>query len=221
MLKEVFFGKCPACGGISNIDEPLCNECYEKIEYAGHLCLSCGYPVKKAGAYCPKCAGKVKFYGDNVFILYKYRGVIRSLLLSVKFNYNIRSVYYLHKLIYLNNIDINSYDIITYVPSHFFRNFKRFKHPAKATSDYLNKISNKKHIKVLKRFKKTTFQYKLNKNERKNNVENAFKVCININMLKILLVDDIFTTGSTLNECAKLLKSHGASQVDCFVLAID
>ena len=222
MLSEIFFGKCPACSGFSKLNEPLCDECYNNVIKAGHICLTCGYPISKEGAYCPKCAGKIKFYGDKVYTAFKYDGAIRQLILNIKFHYNIRSAIFLPKVLNFDlGFDINSYDIITYVPSHFLRNFRRFKHPAKIISDYFNKIAQKNHIKVLKRSKRTVFQYELNSEDRKENVKNAFNICYNINMLNILLVDDIFTTGSTLNECARLLKYFGASKVDCFVLAID
>jgi predicted amidophosphoribosyltransferase len=68
---------------------------------------------------------------------------------------------------------------------------------------------------MLVKIKDTEHQSKLSKAERKFNIKNCFDVAdiYNINEKKILLIDDIFTTGSTVNECSKMLKKAGANQV--------
>jgi len=72
----------------------------------------------------------------------------------------------------------------------------------------------------LRRIKDTPPQSLLKRDERKKNVRNAFKVSGNaLKGKKVILVDDIATTGTTLNECAKALKRCGAKEVICLVLA--
>ena len=72
----------------------------------------------------------------------------------------------------------------------------------------------------LRRTKDTVSQSLLKKNERKKNVKNAFKIMNNVfKNKKIILVDDVVTTGATLNECARVLKKAGAKEVKCLVFA--
>jgi predicted amidophosphoribosyltransferase len=68
---------------------------------------------------------------------------------------------------------------------------------------------------MLVKIKETEHQSKLSKTERKFNIKNSFKVAdiYNVDNKEILLIDDIFTTGSTVNECSKVLKKSGASKV--------
>ena len=76
---------------------------------------------------------------------------------------------------------------------------------------------------VLVKSKNTIAQSKLNKNKRKQNIKNAFKV-LNLEKIQgknILLFDDIFTTGSTVNECSKILKKTGAKTVGVLKIAKD
>ena len=76
---------------------------------------------------------------------------------------------------------------------------------------------------VLVKSKNTIAQSKLNKNKRKQNIKNAFKV-LNLEKIQgknILLFDDIFTTGSTVNECSKILKKAGAKTVGVLTIAKD
>ena len=222
MLREVFSGKCPSCGGSSEWEEPLCSKCVSKIVKSFPPCHRCGYPIRSEGGYCYACFGEKRFAGGRVYSCFKYTGVIRDLILSIKFNYNIRSGLTFNKILSIpENFNPEIYDIITPVPSHFIRRFRRFQHPAEIAANYISSISTKPVVNVLKRSKLTGFQYKLGARERRNNVHGAFEVRSDINMLNILLVDDIFTTGSTLNECAQLLRATGASTVDCFVLAVD
>ena len=91
-----------------------------------------------------------------------------------------------------------------------WRGFNQSEEIAKNLSTYL-KIPFIKN--VLIKNKKTSFQSKLNKKERENNLLNAFSCNKEIKNKKILLIDDIYTTGSTMEECAKTLKAFGAEKV--------
>jgi ComF family protein len=86
------------------------------------------------------------------------------------------------------------------------------------------KISEAWHVKVcaecLKRIKWTIPQTMLPVNERQINVKGAFSCSDSaVRGKKVLLVDDVYTSGSTVNECAKVLKKHGVLQVDVLILA--
>ena len=73
--------------------------------------------------------------------------------------------------------------------------------------------------KALKRTRKTEYQYKLKSYMRHKNVKNAFSCIKDISGLKILLVDDIITTGATVSECCKVLRKSGASVIDVYSLS--
>jgi ComF family protein len=75
--------------------------------------------------------------------------------------------------------------------------------------------------KILIRVKDTPTQTNLTKQQRENNMKNAFKVVNKVKILNktILLIDDVYTTGSTLNECAKTLLKSGAKAVYCLTVA--
>ena len=74
---------------------------------------------------------------------------------------------------------------------------------------------------ILERTKQTKSQYQLLRHERQENLANAFtlKDYVDVKNHKCLLIDDIFTTGSTLKNCAMVLKNHGAKTVSGLVLA--
>lgn len=82
-----------------------------------------------------------------------------------------------------------------------------------------NKLKIKVHNSCVKRIKETEAQYKQDKIERRINLLNAFKVYDDVVGKKILVVDDIFTTGATMLELAKTLYNAGASEVRCFALS--
>ena len=62
-------------------------------------------------------------------------------------------------------------------------------------------------------------QEKLNKQQRKQNLVGVYKLCANVKGKRVLVIDDIKTTGSTLNECARVLKKGGAASVVCLTVA--
>ena len=106
------------------------------------------------------------------------------------------------------------------MPCFFLRKFRRFFHPTDILAQFISKSLNIPIYNGLKRTKNTIFQFKLNKKERSDNVKQAF-ICKNYpkNSTNFLLIDDIFTTGATVAECANILKKHGAKRIDVLVLA--
>ena len=137
----------------------------------------------------------------------------------MKFHYNIRLNYTLKHLINLPNF-VTQYDGIEIVPSHFFRRLVRFYHPADVIGKYVAYKLNTAVLHHLKRVRYTAFQSHISKEERYKNVQDAF-FCkkYNDNIKNILLIDDVFTTGATINQCVKALYNAGARRIDVLVFA--
>lgn len=116
-------------------------------------------------------------------------------------------------------------DIIVPVPLHrrrkFFRKYNQSALLAAALAGRLDANKTKYAPSLLKRVRATTPQTKLNYKERKENVYDAFSVLKNaqIEGKTILLVDDVMTTGATMNACAKALLEAGAKRVNGLVFA--
>lgn len=123
-----------------------------------------------------------------------------------------------------NYLNFNFYDIIIPVPI----SKKRLKNRGYNQSLlYVKDISKENNIqlenKVIIKIKNNNAQSSLNKEEREQNVQGVYKVINSkkVKNKKILLLDDIYTTGSTLNECSKELIKAGASYIDVFTIAKD
>ena len=119
---------------------------------------------------------------------------------------------------------LKKYDIIIPVPIHRKRKLQRgYNQTQLIAKEIAKNIDIKLCDDVLVKSKNTIAQSKLNKNKRKQNIKNAFKV-LNLEKIQgknILLFDDIFTTGSTVNECSKILKKAGAKTVGVLTIAKD
>ncbi len=202
---------------------PKCGIC-GKIGYED-LCIKCEKELKKVAIF-----GKEKYqdkFFNTHFYLFKYEGKIRNLLISYKFNEKA----YLYKTFakffkkYEKNLFKNEvYDIIVEVPISKKRFKQRGYNQSLLFCKEISKIMNIKFEKnILKKVKNNLAQSTLNKEEREGNVQNVYKIVNKEKILnkKILLVDDIFTTGATCNECSKILKENGAQQIDIFTIAKD
>ena len=159
--------------------------------------------------------------------LYKYEGIIRDKLIDYKFDEKSYLYNCFTKLI-LNDENacrkIISYDIILSVPI----SKKRYKKRGYNQSDLIvRKIAKKLNISYEKncllKIKDVIEQSKLDKEERKMNIKNVY-ICKHKEKLegkKVLLVDDIYTTGSTVNECSKVLKEANVKKIGVLTIAKD
>lgn len=202
-----------------------------------NVCGICGRINKNN--LCPKCTVKLKKLikaniikvknknFSNLAYLFKYGGIIREKIIKYKFKDQAYLYETFAKIITKNKKIcgfIKKYDIIIPVPIHK----KRFKQRGYNQSELLaRKIAKTLEIPMAKdvliKDINNTPQSKLSKIERKNNAIGVYKT-INIHKIKhkrIILIDDIYTTGSTANECSKMLKQAGASEIAVLTIAKD
>lgn len=166
-------------------------------------------------------------YYTNHFYIFKYDGDIRKLLLNYKFRekpYLYRSLIKFLKKYQKTYLQFDFYDIIIPVPISKNRIKTRGYNQSELIAKELsNTLNIKSENKVLIKIKNNLQQSLLDKDSRTQNVQNVYKVT-NYDKIfdkKILLIDDIYTTGSTLNECAKMLKKAGSKKIDIFTIAKD
>ena len=120
-----------------------------------------------------------------------------------------------------DNPEIADVDLVTVVPLHKERLREREFNQSLLIANPISKEHSLMLTNTLEKTRKTRYQNELLKGERTKNLEGAFSVShsADIKDKKILLIDDIMTTGSTLRECAKTLLNGGAGSVKCFTLA--
>ena len=202
------------------------------------VCGICGKIDQKE--LCPKCAiklrnlEKARLYAyphthfEKHFYLFPYEGIIREKLIQYKFQGKSYLSTFFAKI--LQNHEkmsrlLEKYDIIIPVPMYSkkekLRGYNQTALIAKEIAKaYQNLIYDGKS---LQKIKDTKMQSSLNKKQRKNNIKNAYNVTNQqkIKDKKIVLLDDIYTTGATANECSKMLKQAGAKEILVVTIAKD
>ncbi len=188
-------------------------------------CTFCGRNIEK-GHLCSLCHNK-KFYFSKNYYISKYEDVMKQSIYAFKYgNKKENAKAYgvlLKKWCEHNNEYFENIDLIIGVPMYEKKRKKRGYNQADLIALQFAKILNINYSnKTVKRIKETKVQSGLNPEKRVLNMENAFKV-INKQLIankNILIVDDIYTTGSTINALAKELKENGANNILSLTLAV-
>ena len=198
----------------------VCGFCFKLID-KGYVCDTCMKGIEYLGfSYIPFIQDS---YFDKLICNYKYVGIVRKRILDYKFKhkkYLCRT--FAEGMIYRLKKEPLDIDIIIPVPI----SRKRRKQRGYNQSDLIAKIVareiNMEYSKnILLKLKENSRQSKLNKKERLQNVKNVFgiKQASDLVGKKVLLIDDIYTTGATVNECSKVLRKAGASKVIVYTVA--
>ena len=199
------------------------------------FCPICKSKVSEKGAWCDKCLNistqnlqithtELK-YLDGCLILCHYQEGINKIIKGIKYYNQLKyceNIFWL--LQNLNIIDkYRGIDIVVPVPLHFRRLRERGYNQTEKMYKKWTLEYNLSWNEILYRVKETKPQYQLNIKERKENLKNAFAIKEDfvIKGENILLVDDIYTTGTTFEECAKVLKKAGAGKIFALALAIN
>ena len=174
---------------------------------------------------------KIDKYTDKNFTkhlyIFKYEGIIKERLIKFKFNEK-SYIYKAFVNFLLNNKKacrfLKNYDIIIPVPIHYNRKISRgYNQSALIAKNLAKKLNIEYEDNVLLKSKNNKPQSTKNKEDRKNNVIGVYYIKNKHKIMnkKILLLDDIYTTGSTVNECGKMLKLAGTKSIDVITIAKD
>jgi len=219
-ILDVFFPrnlKCIYCN--KDIDEnnkySLCDECKTKISFIdGNVCKYCGRFIKD-GNICLECE-KNRYYFQSGISILEYNDISKKLILALKYNKKTYIAYYFAEMIYDKMVlnELTDFDIITYVPSSKKKRRKRGYNPSEIIAKYVSKFSNIPYEKLLIKEKDTVELKSLNRMQRKLTVKDSFKIKdTDSNIRKCLIIDDVFTTGSTINECSRVLYEEYACDI--------
>ncbi len=219
ILALLFPGRCPICDEILEYGDMICPECMrETICISEPICKKCGKPIENQRLeYCYDCSKDKHLYdaGRAVFV---YQGAVKKSLYRFKYqNKREYAEYYAWQTAkqWGEWIKRQEIDVIVPVPLHVKRKKERGYNQAEI---YARKLGKRLGIPVeanlLIRQKNTIPQKELNNLKRKNNLKKAFKCRQNIVQFKrVLLVDDIYTTGSTIDAVAEVLKNKGVKKI--------
>jgi ComF family protein len=227
-LIDLIFPKlpqCPVCGKEFNHGEiNLCKRCIDKINFIKEdYCLKCGKLILPNQEFCYDCQHS-NHYFDQARSVGLYDSGLKEYIKLFKYSKYRTLTEPLGDLMssYTNRFyNINDFDIITYVPVHKKRLDERGFNQAFLLAKRIGENLKIDVESLLIRNKDTIKQSKLSRKERLRNLKSKFKIKGNINIdgKRILLVDDVYTTGATVNELSRILLNNRAESIKVITLA--
>lgn len=210
----------------SEVEGYICLDCLQKIEiHRPPFCITCGRSIDLLEIdRCTDCAG-CRYYFTRGYSLSPYDGLLKECLHSFKYNWHTylgRTLARLMTDFALKYIDLQKIDVITAVPLHWRRQRDRGFNQSVILGRIIADNTGIPFIEdCLIRIRTVQPQVELSRQERIRNVEGVFAVRKPKRFLgkRILLIDDVFTTGATLNECSRVLLKSGAGDVWVFTLS--
>ena len=225
MLNKIFDGlKFVAATLIYIVYPPVCPKCGEIADEYGELCEECAKNIFHVSA-----EENLPENISGVMRITKYRDGTRELLLRLKFENDLTVLPAIHKILaeVSDRNEIQNFlarvDVAVYVPIHQSRMKERgYNQVELIFSDWL-KAQNLTAGNFLVRVKSTPHLFKFGSAERREILSKAFKLAegADVRGKNILIVDDIYTTGATVSECARVLLGAGAAKVFVMALASD
>ena len=219
---------CAICGGRTQAGEYLCQQCEAKASrIVAPFCQKCSEPFDGALTTtftCANCAHR-EIYFDAAVAAYRGRGIVRQVIHDFKYGHQVHLrhlvVRWLCAAFDDQRLCGRQFDLMVPIPLHPARQRERGFNQASLLAELLSARISIRCKPILKRIRYTTTQTALDRAERMENLHNAFRLRKNADVrgLRVLLIDDVLTTGSTLSECAHVLKRSGAISVYAAIAA--
>ncbi|MDE6388197.1 MAG: double zinc ribbon domain-containing protein [Lachnospiraceae bacterium] len=227
ILLDIFYPRrCPVCDkAVKPFGSLICETCKEELGYIrAPYCTKCGKELdREESEYCGDCMHRRHLF-DSGRALYAYKDIADSLY---RFKYKGRREYAAYYAGCMAEqlgrwIAVHRPDALVPVPIHDSKRRVRGYNQAEALARELGEIMNiPVETKLVKRVRKTVPMKDLSVSERQNNLKRAFKICRNdVKLDTIIIIDDIYTTGSTIDAMCYELRKVGVKKIYFAALAI-
>ncbi|MBR2134130.1 MAG: ComF family protein [Eubacterium sp.] len=221
LLLAIFPKRCLFCGQVIEPEEDYCEECKRVKKIEAPVCFHCG--ASKNDCVCKKHKHEYK----RIIAPYYFEGSIPKAVYNFKFNKHkyLASSFAkeMSKTISELYNDV-TFDFITFVPMRRLHQFERGFNQSELLSDEISKLLDIPVKSVLYKSRYTGVQHNKSAKARRADIFGSFNVYKDsfdlVDGKTILLIDDIKTTGATLNECAKMLNIYGAKDVYACTFAV-
>ncbi len=219
LIDLIFPNRCPVCDGFLAYNELICKSCIESLPYITKpYCERCGKH---------ECICEIqKVYYNNCFSFVYYAGKSRHAIMNLKLKGGLNFAKYFAKksATLLDEKGItDTIDLVTFVPMTRKKQGVRGYNQAQAFAKYVCENAGlQKPLSLLAKTDSTLLQHTLSAKDRKKRAGKAFAIKDNTPDLSgktVLLCDDVITTGSTLNSCARALKENGVHKIICLAIA--
>lgn len=214
-LDVLYPSKCLSCGEIIEKGDFLCDYCYEMIPKTANdnICTVCGN-VKR------DCSCKYRVFAfDGITAPFYNLEIAQKVMYAFKFNKQLHiAEFFAERMALTVKTDFygKDFNAVVYVPLPFKRELKRGYNQSRELAVRISKILNIPLVEnALGCNDKRYIQHRVKMEDRFKNVKGAYYPNISLKGRTVLLVDDIKTTGATLDECSKALLKAGANEVYC------
>jgi len=180
--------------------------------------MQCGIEIESQQPICGQCQHNPPFFNTTSYVC-AYQAPIDKWIMALKFGRKIIYSKMFAELMLPKIVKVDLKYVLIPVPLHTQRLKKRGYNQSYEIGKELAKLSGRELITPLIRNKNTQMQAQLKFKQRKKNVKNAFAMKETLTHSHIILIDDVMTSGNTLNECAKTLKKAGAEVIKVLVFA--
>lgn len=217
--------RCPVCQNAAPYGEEICPECRKRLPYIrGPVCLRCGRPVREGEALCADCA-EIRHDFDAAVSGFLYDDVMREAVAALKYKGRKEYGRVLGRLLYActeKKLRRFRAEAVVPVPVHAKKKRERGYNQAELIAREVAEGLKKPLLAdALIRTKYTKAMKTLSAKARRTNLRNAFEIGPGfVPVRSALIVDDIYTTGSTADACAAVLKEAGVKEVFAVTLAV-
>ncbi|NHZ69831.1 MAG: ComF family protein [Thermotogales bacterium] len=216
----LFPSTCRLCLAPTGLNGELCAECETELPWLPHTCSGCAIPLPREtlATFCSHCQ-KTPSALDNCEALFGYLNPVAQWIQQLKFRQDLTAARLLGELLAQQIPAHNNPVTLLPVPLHRARLRTRGYNQSLEIARPLARKGYTLQPDVCRKPKATAAQSDLPARERRHNVRGAFSVTRPLQGEHFLLVDDVLTTGATLNELARTLKKAGAERVEAWVIA--
>lgn len=220
VVAQLLPARCMLCRQPAITGQHICSRCHDDLPLNHTHCQGCARPLHTGDdLLCGDCQQHRPSY-DHIHAPLLYKDSVRELVIGLKFTEHLRNARLLADLFHQHTAGLGSPEHIIPVPLHPKRLQERGYNQSQELARFLGKTSN---IPVThnacRRNRHTERQSDLKQNERRRNVRNAFQINPQFRARHVAIVDDVMTSGHTVNELARALKLTGVERIDVWIMA--